>query len=218
MRHGMRPKCGLGLALVLAGTWSLAGEPARSIPVGTVVVPRSPRLALTQAEKTLELRGECLALRVVEVAGDRLRVRSLRYRGWVAARDVIGVDEAADHLAARPREDVRDPFVLNMRGLIRAQRGDAAGAIADFGRVLALSPGDVQARVHRSAAYALAGEPDRALADADEAVRLAPGDVRGLAARGHARGLKGQLEAAVADFDEALRLDPGNAEVLALRA
>jgi len=74
-------------------------------------------------ERVLELQDECLAFRVVEVSRDRLRVRSLRYRGWVAARDVFEINRAADSLGSRLKEDPRDAFALNLRGIVRAQQG-----------------------------------------------------------------------------------------------
>jgi tetratricopeptide (TPR) repeat protein len=114
------------------------------------------------------------------------------------------------------------------RGLIKKQKGDLEGAIADFSRAIELDPKYSQAYSARGSAklwkndpemakvnyqrYAKSkeGDLDGAIADFNRAVELDSKNVNAYLGRGIARRQKGDLEGAIADNDRAIELDPKN--------
>ncbi len=114
----------------------------------------------------------------------------------------------------------RDDLVTALfnRGGFRITAGDAAGAVGDFDRTIALNPQEGGLYAGRAMAFARLGDFRRALAESREAVRLAPeepfvlgGLCRDLAALGE------ELDRARAACDTSLRIAPGNEATLASR-
>ncbi len=105
------------------------------------------------------------------------------------------------------------------RGIVLSTHKDEPGkAIAEFDRVLALTPDGVDALVFRGDAHTRLGDYRQALADLDRAVSLAPDHAQTRVLRGLARALLGQRMQAAADYGKALSLDRRNVDALVNRA
>ena len=96
-----------------------------------------------------------------------------------------------------------------------AERGDAherAGlydrAAEDYGRLIAIEPGNAKAWNNRCWDRAILGRLEEALADCNEALRLAPDDPGTLDSRGFTYLKLGRFEQAIADYDAALARNP----------
>jgi tetratricopeptide (TPR) repeat protein len=90
-------------------------------------------------------------------------------------------------------------------------------AVEEYGRAIAINPGDPNAYIGRGDALAALGRDESALADYNEAVRLGPGFSRAYSSRGELLAELGREEAALADFDWALQVEPGFARGYRLR-
>jgi tetratricopeptide (TPR) repeat protein len=90
-------------------------------------------------------------------------------------------------------------------------------AVEEYGRAIAINPGDPNAYIGRGDALAALGRDESALADYHEAVRLGPGYSRAYLSRGELLAERGQEDAALADFDRALQVEPGFARGYRLR-
>jgi len=99
----------------------------------------------------------------------------------------------------------------NNLGALLAERGDQAGAIADFGRALALVP--AYADAHRNLANSLVatGRPAEAVENYEAAIRYRPDDPLIHLDLANALAAAKRQGDAVPEFREALRLDPGRA-------
>ena len=103
------------------------------------------------------------------------------------------------------------------RGLVRNQRGDLDGAIADFTAAIALDPHHAMAFNNRGNARSDKHDLDGAIADFTEAIAIDPRHAMAFSNRGITRRDKGDLEGAIADFTEAIALDPGDSRALTNR-
>ena len=95
-------------------------------------------------------------------------------------------------------------------GAVLLARNDRAGALADFGKAIALAPADPRYRLQRADALFDAGRKDEAMADVAEAIRLKPDSVEALIARAGLR-LREEcpdMKAVLADLDAADRVAP----------
>jgi tetratricopeptide (TPR) repeat protein len=95
-----------------------------------------------------------------------------------------------------------------LRGNARLERGDGAGAVADFGEALRLDPGRADVRQKRGKVRLDLGDAAGAAADFDAAVRIDPEDAAALRGRSAARLLLGDLAGAEQDAAAALALRP----------
>jgi tetratricopeptide (TPR) repeat protein len=117
------------------------------------------------------------------------------------------------------RADPGQAMAYFARGILLATRKRAyLRAIADFDRVLALQPDNVEALIRRGDAYGQTGEFGRALADLNTAISLAPGIARAYVFRGLVHGRKGEAELALRDYNAALDRDPRDVDALVNRA
>ncbi len=80
-----------------------------------------------------------------EIGGTTVDVQTMRLRYFRKAFD-DAFDIAERILAAEPR----NIDALNMRGLVKAERQDAAGALADFDAAIAIDPASVKANINRA--------------------------------------------------------------------
>jgi tetratricopeptide (TPR) repeat protein len=94
------------------------------------------------------------------------------------------------------------------RGVALADRGDVAGAEADFGRGIDLDPKSAELRWARANLRAERGYLENALVDYDEAVRLGPLVAKYRFNQGLALGDAGRWDEALAALGAAIRLDP----------
>ena len=92
------------------------------------------------------------------------------------------------------------------RGLLRLQKADFDGAIADFDAALGLEPQNALAHRYRASAWGGKGDRDRALADFELALRIDPADPAIFTDRGAYWRRTGALDLALVDLDRAIRL------------
>jgi tetratricopeptide (TPR) repeat protein len=105
----------------------------------------------------------------------------------------------------------------------RLHQSDTHASLAEFSRLVELSPQDPQAYGDRGIAYLKMGNDggrsrdvstwrqlcfDKAITDFTRAIRLAPKDAALYLWRGIAFRARGQLDKAIADLTEAIRLEP----------
>jgi len=103
---------------------------------------------------------------------------------------------------------------LTRGGSERLQRGDFAGALAEFNRALALNPNLPEALAGRGIARAKLGDKQAALDDLNRAVSAKPDYAEAYWHRGEARFELGDKLAAIDDYNKALALRPDYAEAI----
>jgi len=138
---------------------------------------------------------------------------------WSACTgETFGVDQATA-CGAVIADDAADPMLraeaLVQRGVLRADAGEYARAVADFGRALRLNPQSVAAITERGYVHSDRGAHAAALRDFDAALALAPYDAS--ATRGRELALQGRTDAVTADLaalTEALAETPRDAALL----
>ena len=100
-------------------------------------------------------------------------------------------------------------------GLVRLQKDDVDGAIADMSKAIELNPRYVDAFFIRSQCLLLKGDGERALLDQNKVIELAP-NARGVERvynnRSVMRLLKGDIEGALQDLQKAIELNPNYAD------
>ncbi|MCB1274931.1 MAG: tetratricopeptide repeat protein [Prosthecobacter sp.] len=94
------------------------------------------------------------------------------------------------------------------RGRARLLLEDPEGAIADFTRVIDLTPKDSTALNNRAVAYNKVGKRDLALADYTRAIELNPQSATFYFNRAFTWNLVNEPEKALADYGKAIELDP----------
>lgn len=177
-----------------AGGWELLLERV-AVPVDVEVTPPAD-LDITAASLEAEAAFE---------AGFGAWERGLTSQARRAFDDAL--DHDPDLVAA-----------LQMRGVIRHQQRDLAGALADLDRCLALYPHDADVFDYRGHLRLHAGDGAGALADYEAALTLNPDHAGALAGRAEIRAWMGDHDAALADAERALRLDPNQPEAHHSRA
>jgi tetratricopeptide (TPR) repeat protein len=94
------------------------------------------------------------------------------------------------------------------RGLAYYHEGDHDRAIAEFTKVIELSPDMAKAYYDRAHAYAGKGDHARAIADYTKTIELQPDAVPAYVNRGVHYRKKGEYDRAIADYTKAIELDP----------
>jgi tetratricopeptide (TPR) repeat protein len=94
------------------------------------------------------------------------------------------------------------------RAFEHLQRGDAAGALADYSKAIELDAGRADAYAGRAWALLKAGKASVALPDAERALQIKANDARALDIRGHIHEALGRRDEAIADFRRALAIEP----------
>lgn len=84
---------------------------------------------------------------------------------------------------AAPPEAPATAEGLSRSGAVRLAQHDRDGAIADFGKAIALAPAEPRYLLQRAGAYLETGQHDAAAADVAAAIKLRPDDVEALLAR-----------------------------------
>lgn len=100
------------------------------------------------------------------------------------------------------------PYARFLRGLIRCQSGDYAGALPDFDVAISKQPANTQFYRGRSLARGMTGDAVGALQDAEHLVKTAPQQGESFYTRGMALSRLGRTQEALADFDHALAIRP----------
>jgi serine/threonine protein kinase/cytochrome c-type biogenesis protein CcmH/NrfG len=96
------------------------------------------------------------------------------------------------------------------RASLRARQADYAGAVEDFGTLLAVEPKALDALAGRAKALHRLDRTDEAFKDWAECLRLQPRHPSTLASRGSALLERGDVDGAERDFRLALEITPGN--------
>ncbi len=166
------------------------------------------------------------ALRSVEKDWASAREALRGEPGWEAALIrgyVEGVDPAGDNLAsvreftAGLAEGIPLAAAFQNRAISRYEIGDVAGAVADFTRVLELSPGDWRALRGRAWAHRDSGDLEGAREDASVIIAGHPDLAEAWRLRAEVRGSLHDLAGAISDAEQALRLAPGDPVALLVR-
>lgn len=103
------------------------------------------------------------------------------------------------------------------KGQTLTKAGDAAGAVDEFSRAVALDPYNAQALYGRALIYQGNNEHNLAIADFSAANGLNPQKAEPLLGRATSYLALGKVKEAAADLDEASEADPHNAQVWTAR-
>ncbi|HEY5314154.1 MAG TPA: tetratricopeptide repeat protein, partial [Pirellulales bacterium] len=106
--------------------------------------------------------------------GEWLGVHSALTSGWIAAADVVRLDQAVDHFTARIRSHPADVAAYTSRGIAWRALGQYQRAIDDQNEAIRLDPKSAAAYANRGNAYAHLGRHDLAIPDYELAIRLDP--------------------------------------------
>jgi len=106
------------------------------------------------------------------------------------------------------------PRALFYRGWGRRDRGDRAGALADFSRAIALNPADTFSLNDRAGMLRAAGDLAGALHDLTAAIRADPRFALSYDNRGHIYKQQRKYAAAIRDYSHAIRLQRGYVSAL----
>lgn len=190
------------LALLLgASLWSTAqaAQPYTPASPDTVLLQRPPGAAKTlrAARGNDALADPVQRAAAVQTAID-LGHRSGDPRYFGQAQALLGKDWSATELAA--------PLRLQ-RAILRQQRHDFAGALADLDALLTQAPRHAQARLVRANVRMVQGEPDRARADCAGLIGQT-GFLVIATCIGSANGLSGQGVSALQIIETALAREP----------
>ncbi|MEU7001962.1 tetratricopeptide repeat protein [Nonomuraea sp. NPDC046570] len=129
--------------------------------------------------------------------------------------------EQAIELAERDLPDAHPIHRLVLRAnraQLLAQRGDLAGALAEFDAAIAADPGYPDYYIDRGNLLHRLGRLDEALADYESAMRAGPPFPEPHYNRAEIRYATGDLHGALADLDYAIELDPGFTDAYVNRA
>jgi Flp pilus assembly protein TadD len=83
-------------------------------------------------------------------------------------------EQALTYLNEAKRLAPKDPEVASELGRVLLASGDAAGALAEFGRALALAPGESRHVLNRGVALLLLHQDEAAKSEFSRALRLNP--------------------------------------------
>ncbi|MCX2561068.1 tetratricopeptide repeat protein [Acetobacter farinalis] len=148
-----------------AEAWLSAGNPQNALSIveyGLSVRPGDTNLRLVRARALLE-QGNAGAV-IPDLTALVARASEAPPGAFVllasAERRLGQLDKATQHITQAVQHMPDNPPALLERGIIREQLGDAAGAQADWQRVLELSPDSHEADLARQDLAVLAADPD----------------------------------------------------------
>jgi tetratricopeptide (TPR) repeat protein len=158
------------LAAVLSTT--AAGQPAAQPDWSMVVVQQKPEFVLWDADKRIEPGTVGLVYQVEQVNRLALLLTAPGHglRGWSTAAAVISVKVAEEFFTQAIVIKPNDPFAYMMRGIVRSEKGNADGALADLNEALQKDPDYLPALVRRAAMLRARNLPDRAQEELDRAI------------------------------------------------
>lgn len=195
---------------------------SRTLAPSQVALARLQRGAarIALGDKVMATGDYTEALRHYDSAIDPSNPDALALYRRGASLDALGQSDRAliDYNEA-VRVDPQEPLAYFGRGIFLATRKRAyMRAIADFDKVLALQPNNVEALIRRGDAYGQMGEFGRALVDLDNAISLAPLNSEAYVFRGLIHGRRGEDQFALKDYNLALERDPRDVNALVNRA
>jgi tetratricopeptide (TPR) repeat protein len=160
------------VALVAILSATAAGQPAGQADWSMIVVQQKPDFVLWDADRKIEPGSVGLVYKVVQV--NRLNVLLTApghgVRGWSPLAAVISLKLAEEFFTQGLLIKPDDHFAYMMRGIVRSEKGNANGALADLDEALKRDPKYVPALVRRAAMLRARNLPDRALGDLEKAI------------------------------------------------
>lgn len=206
-------------------SFTIAGPGGRDGPHDHAreVVPARPDFSLWVDGKIARPHRFDFVFTVERTDGDRVEIHEngdRRIRGWVAARDVVPLDQAESFFSARIQADGRGAFPYLMRAVVRYHLKQTDAALADLNEAIRIDP-RCTAALDRRAWIAMKQERrDPALADVERAIRIDPADPDLFFTRAsyHKTFDKEKPELAIADLDREIQLDPSDPNAFLLRA
>jgi tetratricopeptide (TPR) repeat protein len=224
MGSGFRLAVLAGALGLMAGapSGSRAAEPADTakVGVGRFVVPKHQGFTLGDGGDGPRRTARPAIYHVEQVQGAALRLKpeGSGPSGWVAADQVVPVEEAVAFFTKAIEAKPRDPFLYAMRAKILLEEGDdLEQALADCDQAIRLDPKAGSVYGNRAAIWSAQREFDKAIADDTEAIRLDPKDSAAYRDRGAAWVAQQEFDKAVADLTQAIRLDPQDADAFGIR-
>jgi tetratricopeptide (TPR) repeat protein len=171
-------------------------------------VQRTPNFSLEFGGKRMLPVMPGLIYHGERLDGDRvlLEQRQRSIRGWAPVNAVVPVTEAEAYFSEDIHRYPRDSFAYLMRGVIRLEKGDCEGALADLNDALRREPKNVAALMTRAIVQIIKNRPDQGLADANKAVALDPRNCYALEQRAMIYSSLRKMDDALRDFDRALEL------------
>lgn len=110
------------------------------------------------------------------------------------------------------KADAKNAGAFHRRADAKRELGDYSGAIRDYGRAIALSPGDPALYLERGRAGYRSGNLRIALDDSSRAIELDPSLAAAYALRARARSDNADHRGAVEDWSKVIEGDPENVE------
>ncbi len=167
------PSAGLAWLLAAGIAAALRRAPAsgRALAASTAVLALGSMAAVRARLPAWEDDASLFASAAAVDPGDPL---ANLYLGIAAGR-AGRLDESQRRLALAASRAPRSARAANALAWARLRSGDAAGALAEAGRAVALSPAWPEARLNLASAHHLAGEHAAELTEASRAVALSPG-------------------------------------------
>lgn len=147
-------------------------------------------------------------VRVEQVAGDWLWVRSGPTKGWILQREVVAADQALAAFDPAVAVSANAAHIRHMRGVAFTRAGQHDQALVEFKEALRLQPDSTLILVSRGNIWFAEGDFDRAIADFSNVIQRDEKFVTAWMYRGLVRSAKGEHDAALRDLDEAIRLEP----------
>ena len=206
------------LAAILSTT-AAAGPPAGQPNWAMIVVPQKPDFVLWDAQTRIEPETVGLVYNVEQVQGLNLLLNAPGHgtRGWTPSNAVISLKVGEEYFTQAILINPKDPFASMMRGIIRAEKGDADGAMADLDEALKKDASYRPALVRRAAMLRARNQPDRAQADLDRAIGLDGRDPTAYVERAVLGFTRREFARAWADLDRAIELGSHDVIVPILR-
>jgi tetratricopeptide (TPR) repeat protein len=212
---------GLSLALACWSLAALAGDAPDEPQVGKRVLVKAAGAKLARSDRDGDADAVAEArdplLRVVEVKGDKVKVRQRGVEGWLEKSAVVPEGLAGVYFTGRIWGHWGDAHAYAQRGADRVARGHFAAAMEDLDEALRLDADFAAAHCSRGDVWTAVGEYDKALEDYEQAIKLDDECPAGFGGRGVVWAEKKQYAKAMDDLAKAIKLDPKNPEWLRVR-
>jgi tetratricopeptide (TPR) repeat protein len=201
------------LAAILNAT--AAGQPNQSM----IVVQQKPDFVLWDADKKIKPGAIGLVYNVERVDRFNLLLHAPGHGlcGWSPSSAVISLNLAEGFFTQAIVIHPSDPFAYMMRGIIRSEKGDADGALADLDEAIKRDPKYLPALVRRAAMLRARSLPDRAMADLHRATAVDGRDPSAIVERAALEFTQKDFARAWTDLDRAVELGSRDVIVPILR-
>jgi tetratricopeptide (TPR) repeat protein len=175
---------------------------------GSAVVQLTPQLVLGDGQKKIIPTGVGHIYLVEKDNGTQLLLFDLNdgTRGWVTKNAVVPLSTADQYFSRQVQTNPRDAFFFLMRGVVRFENDDLAGALADVDQSLRLEPKNVSALLERAYLRQWHKERDLALADVNQAIALEPRNSYAYVERAVLECNSKEYDKCLHDLDQAIKL------------